>query len=449
MINCRSNLRILTVTAALLCTSACGNVAPEAPSPAAAVVQNPQPLSAESGSWSTALVGDVEYSVNSSATELRWSRPVVTDPHSITVGVANLPGFEPQQAIAPGTAGAIGELWILGLDNGDLALRSYEDADSDGLVETTTFTTLFSSSVEYMIQAVAFDPVSGTLYMLQDEPKNIWRAEDTNSDSQPDALGSIAFAAATWVPWSSSPREYEYDDPVTGQPLTIPGGLTVAATALSAAQLDTVTVWGVGRLGELEDTDSDGVADTADLDTGLDSVAPSFLKHQIVDGVWQLTVSGPPGAEIDIEEVDSFGSVQSTLATATIPAADTSVQIVLSTPLAEDDWVRPYDTTNSTAGDAYLVLPETPVFFYNQIIAVDPSVSSDFVLKGANLDVIDRVTFRRWSETNGSSLTFTVSTDGRTLTATIPSSVDWDGVASVQVYDDDLDDPDDLIFNCQ
>jgi hypothetical protein len=204
---------------------------------------------------SEAAVGDVTYFSDSGTAGLR----------ALASGIWHLipfpDGFLPHQAFSPGTAGVVGELWVVGRASTGLQLRSYRDTNADGLVEAASASVLISSDLTIMVYSVAFDPTSGALYMLHVGPGDIYRARDTNSDHVPETLSETPFVAGTWDPAYVEPQVIEYEDPETLQTEMYADGLSAKATDLSNAEVSAVYAVPVGLF---RDTDGDDVADTLD-----------------------------------------------------------------------------------------------------------------------------------------------------------------------------------------
>lgn len=436
--------RTLTITALLLllCASACGGGDDSGPA-AGDGPREPMPLLAITEVTSSqAQLGGTAYQSTSSAESLHWSRASTIDPHDLLVGDLSLGAFLPHQIVLPGAAGATGEVWILGRTTSapiQIQLRSYLDSDANGIVEVGSYTTLFASTGPTLITSAVFSETEGTLYMLDQPTYDIYRAYDTGTDERPDTLASAIFAAGTWVPGNPTPQTYTYIDPDTSESITLPNGRTSLAHVLASPSASGVDVWAAQLIGRFADTNWDGVADSV-TQPGA-TLSPLIAEFDLTAGMNSIQVRGHRGAALEVRRVDDSGSTLEVLGSTTL--ADTMAVVALTGSLTAGQRVRVADTTNALQSGSHKVSAARAYVFHHQQIVLKLPASRDIIFQGVNLASIDSVRLLRASDPAVNlSLTFTVSGDGRTLTATVPNNaVTWDGYADLQLRDDELDPP--------
>jgi len=148
--------------------------------------------------WTT--IGAVEYRGASNKTEI-WA-------HGSTVNAKiELTSIYPHAFVDPEPdATDPDELWVIGRVDSATVLRAYTDTNGDDVVEVATGTDLIAGAAHpTVVTAVAFDPDSGTLYMLEAGTGDVYRATDTNTDLRPDSLSQTPFVRGTWSPAEPSP----------------------------------------------------------------------------------------------------------------------------------------------------------------------------------------------------------------------------------------------------
>lgn len=375
-------------------------------------------------------VDEVVYSCQSDVAGLTY-----IDETGETVSIA-LPGVFPQHLITPGSAGAASEIWVVaGNGSGDMSLRAYTDQTGDGVVDSASEQTLFSSSRPDVTRSAAIHVESGTVYLLECGTGNIYRARDTNGDQRPDVLDAVPFVHGAWIP--GHPDLYFIDsvDPDTGVTIQNPAGVTAVARKIREATETSVLI---DLVGVATDSDADGVAD--DLKHHLDgqSVAPSALAGKLVAGSVNVPVQGAWGSSLELREVDEQGAVLATIATTTLTRSSGVLQA--SVGLDESDLYVIHDVTLGLDSFTYTVLPaELIVEAPDDPVSFTEGETSTIVLPGANLDLIDQVQLVS-SELNGPaqiSLTYTVAPNGRSIEVAVPAlNSSWVGMALLNFVDD-------------
>jgi hypothetical protein len=378
----------------------------------------------------------VHYSCNATEPVLLFST------EGSSFGEIPLSGLAPHLLVGPGTAGATGELWVVGHDTttGHLKIVAYTDQNSDGVVESTSATLVVTVSAFINATAHAFDPLSGTLYVLDGVSGNIYRAVDTNADHRPDSIQVTPFVAGSWNPNESEPQFITYIDPETGTPETHPAGLTAQATHLWRAALASVyaTATPSFEVGTFTDITGDGIADAVSSVRTTTGVPPRNINGPLVEGMTAIEVYGSIDANVELRLVDENGAPLSTLGSTVLTQGSDFIQ--LSSPLEEGMLVRLVDTSNNLEG---VVLAIDAQRFHVDESAdgpwlLDPNVAATLTWTGSSLDQIASVVLREHSSegTAEVSLTFQVAGDGRSISVDIPALGDsWDGRAIIVLCD--------------
>lgn len=357
-------------------------------------------------------------------------------------GDISLSGLAPHLLVGPGTAGGTGELWVVGHDTttGHIKIVAYTDQNSDGVVQSATATLLVTASAYINASAHAFDPLSGTLYILDSVSGDVYRAIDTTADHRPDSLDVTPLVAGSWDPNEPEPQFITYIDPDTSAPETHPAGLTAQATHLWRPTPTSVYVTATPsfEIGTFTDTDADGVADAVSSVRTASGEPPRNINGPLVAGMIAIEVYGSIDANVELREVDENGVPLSTLASTVLAQGSGFIQ--LSTPLEEGMLVRLVDTSNNLEGVVLSVdaqrfhVDESSEGFW----LLDPDVAGTLTWSGSSLDQVASVLLREHSSEGAGelSLTFQVAGDGRSISVDVPVLGDsWDGRAIIVLCD--------------
>lgn len=375
-----------------------------------------------------ATVGSIEYRGASRSTMV-WANGPGINEH------LDLGDLYPHAFLDPEAAGVgAAELWVIGRVGTGTVIRAYTDSNADGVIDPATGTTLVASVARpTVVEAAAFDPDSGALYLLERDTSDVFRATDTNADQRPDTLSQTPFIAGTWSPAEPGPVWLDYTDPETGQASQLPGGISSMATHLIAPTANSVQLMATlaVEIGRATDTNGDGVADVATAEAATAVIDPEIFHTPLVANLDRVTVGGTEGATIELQVVDSTGSVLAVLESGTI--ADGHLVLELAVGLAEGDLLRAFDTTNSRASETREVHPAA-IYLHQppEPLLVSTDQAATIVLTGVNLDRVTDVSLRQTLGGTQSPLplTFTVATGGKSVSIEIPVLGDnWDGHA--------------------
>lgn len=375
---------------------------------------------------SAAALDDVMYVADSRFARLRFTE------QDATTGELALQGFFPQCLFAFEPSGQAHQLWVVGGDGeGVVTLRSFSDTNTDGVIDVGSAVDLLSGDRPDVTVGVAYDPMSGTMFLLEAGTGNVYRARDTNSDSRPDTLDPTPFIDGRWTgPGSTEPRVHEFIDPETSETILVPAGLSAYARSLVDPHPSRVTLPGIAAF---EDTDADGVADAFAEYPVEQVVPPAVLTGRLVAGMTRVKVLGTGVASVELRQVDEQGMVIGTLGGTNLISG--YGVITLSSGLTEDERVVLHDTTNNSTGDAHTVLPaaayvEQPI----GITGVHPGTAAELVFMGANLDLVTGVKLvaRSIDGPEDLPLSYQVGQGSSQIQVQIPSlSESWVGSAEI------------------
>jgi len=290
-------------------------------------------------------------------------------------------------------------------------LYRFHDTDSDGQPDQSSRTVLFDSGASPLyVTDLTPAGLGPDLYLLDARCQDVLRASDTSADGWPDQIETTPFAASADYEALEHVRMVDSAGPgVVDAPLQdryLPDGSRHSLHVLAHGK-----PWL-----HLEDGDSDGVADAADvLPLGESSLA---VYGRPFDGQKELDVAGEPGDTVEVWSIDADGEPDVMLGRVVLGTGPWT-PLTLTPALAEGDdiGIRSQDQP-----DAWLVRKVWGA--YPQILSVSSAVIDDdgatVRITGENLSAGTEAVLYTKAGTATRVLTLSV-TDSRHGTVTIPA----------------------------